>query len=218
MTLVETKNTILSIEEITYALKEGWFLNFNYYPTKEQLAVLWAQACLETGRGKFLRNYNFGNIKRTKDHMYCQYECSEIINGKEYKYVPPHPETSFNAYPSAVEGAKEYIQFLIQRKRYLPAWEQVLKGDPVAYCAELKKAGYFTADLNRYTKGVVALCDEFKSKADKLMTYAPPKEEPIKEEPVKEELQEEKKNEPEVKTQQGFFTKASAFVKKFKFF
>ena len=85
MTLVETKNTILSIEEITYALKEGWFLNFNYYPTKEQLAVLWAQACLETGRGKFLRNYNFGNIKRTKDHMYCQYECSEIINGKEYK-------------------------------------------------------------------------------------------------------------------------------------
>lgn len=172
--LIKTENTILTIEQITHALKEGWFMALGNYPEVNQLAVLWAQVCLETGRGKFIRNYNFGNIKKTKDHDYCQYDCGEWIKGKFYNFVPPHPETSFNSYPSAEQGAKEYIEFLINKKNYQPAWQQVLKGDPAAYCAALKAGGYFTEPLENYTPVVVKLCQEFKSKADKLMAWAPP--------------------------------------------
>ena len=172
--------TILTEEEATYYLKEAWKKVYNEYPSKNSLALLWAQSAGETGRWKLLRNYNWGNIKKRKndtEQLWTSYDAGEnlTINGvyKHYMFYPYHPQTHFAAWDDALSGAEYYIRFLSQRKRYLRAWQEVIKGDPVAYCKELKAAGYFTAGLAHYTKGVVSLTNEFKRKSEKLMSWAP---------------------------------------------
>lgn len=180
--LVETIPTPLTESEAAYNLREGFKLVTGEYPSVNSLAILWAHTALETSLpgkrfGRILNN-NWGNIKKTKDHDYCMYACSEIINGKNINFVPPHPETHFNAYPDAVTGAKEYIEFISKRVRYQPAWQELLAGNPTKYCAELKKGGYFTADLIGYTNTLTKLTNEFKKKSETLLSWKPPVKEP----------------------------------------
>ena len=174
--------TLLTEAEATYYLKTAWKNIYGDYPDINVLALLWAQSAGETGRWKFLRNNNFGNIKKRDDLKYTSYDAGEVltINGvtKHHMFYPYHPQTFFAAWDTPLEGAEAYIRFISQRKRYKKAWDELMKGDPVAYCRELKIAGYFTANLAHYTKGVVRLTNEFKKKADSLMTWEP-KPEPI---------------------------------------
>jgi hypothetical protein len=224
--LVDAVDTRLSESELTYALKEGWKLNFNQQPNIDSLAILWSQVCLETARGSKCKNFNFGNIKKTKDHKYCMFRCNEVINGKIEWFDPPHPQTHFNAYDNSVLGAQEYINFISKRERYKLAWEQLLKGDPVRYCMELKKAGYFTADLVHYTKGVSSLFMEFKKRQEELMSFKP-KPIPTEKEPKVEpenKIEEQKKEVPENKptvvkqTESSFKVFLSFFAELFKRF
>ncbi len=172
--LLPTIKTSLNEDEAVYSLREAWKELFNEYPKDETLGILYAQTALETARWKSLLNYNFGNIKKTESHDYCSYKCSEIINGKEEFFEPLHPQTFFNSYPTALDGAKEYLLFLSKRTRYAWAWQELINGDPVKYCVALKKGGYFTADLTKYTKGVVSLTEEFNRKKEKLYAWKPP--------------------------------------------
>lgn len=185
----------ISEGEAAYALREAWKKLYNDYPSVECLALLWAQWALETGRGKAIHCYNFGNIKRSGDEDYCMYRCNEVIGGKLQWFDPPHRQTHFRAYATAVDGAYDYISFLSKKTRYLKAWEQVKNGDSAAFSHELKVAGYYTADEAMYTKGVVSLTNEFKRKAPTLLEWrpvlAPPTPEPTKpEEPSVESIQE----------------------------
>ncbi len=68
----------------------------------------------------------------------------------------------------AVEGAEDYITFLSKRTRYAKAWTALLEGNAEKYSHELKIAGYYTADETLYTKGVVALTNEFHKKFGNL--------------------------------------------------
>lgn len=188
---MDSKKTPLTEEEATYYLNNAWKNIYNVYPSINSLALLWAQSAGETWRWKALRCYNWGNIKRRKNNntlRWTSYEAGEnlTINGiyKHWMFYPYHDQTHFQAFDDALAGAEFYIRFLSQRKRYKKAWEEVIKGDPVAYCRELKKAGYFTAGLAHYTKGVVSLTNEFKRKADVLMNWNPPVPEPSEPEPV----------------------------------
>lgn len=178
--------TPLTEEEATYYLKTAWKNIFGVYPTVNSLALLWAQSLGETGRWKLLRNNNWGNIKKRDEWNYTSYEAGEVLNGKHEMFYPYHPQTLFAAWDAPLEGAEAYIRFLSERRRYAKAWAEVMAGDPVQYCIELKKAGYFTADLDHYTKGVVRLTNEFKSKADRLMAWEPPVPEPEEPEEAEE--------------------------------
>ncbi len=178
---MDSVKTPLTEEEATYYLKEAWKKVYGIYPGTNSLALLWAQSAGETGRWKFLRCNNWGNIKKRDDWRWTSYDAGEVINGKHQMFYPYHPQTHFAAWEDPLDGAEAYIRFLSERKRYAKAWLEVLAGDPIAYCKELKKAGYFTADLAHYTKGVVRLTNEFKSKAHKLMVYRPPEPEPAPE-------------------------------------
>jgi hypothetical protein len=165
----------LSEGEAAVALREAWFKIFGSYPSNNQLALLWSQSALETGRWKKIWCYNFGNIKWKQDsgHTFTMFRCSEILNSKEEWFDPPHAQTHFKAYKTAVEGAEDYIRFVSGRKRYAKAWQEVLNGNPVAYSKELRAAGYYTASETLYTKGVVRLRNEFLLKVDKLLLWAP---------------------------------------------
>jgi len=173
----------LSITEAegTYALREGWKKLYKKYPSDNSLAILWAQVVLETGRFKVgFHNGNFGNIKKrwpnpkygiTDDgHYFTMFRAGEVLNGRHQMFDPPHKQTHFRAYESIIDGAEDYIKFVSQKARYKKAWAELIKGDPKAYSHELKVAGYYTANEERYTNGVVRLFEEFLKRKEELLT------------------------------------------------
>jgi hypothetical protein len=173
--LFEAKVKQISEGEAAYSLREAWKKLYGEYPSLNSLALLWSQWALETGRGKSIWNYNFGNIKVSGDEDYTMYRCNEVINGKVEWFDPPHKQTWFRSYGSAIDGAYDYIKFLSQKSRYKAAWQAIIKGDPAIFSHELKVAGYYTAEEEGYTHNVVSLTTEFKSKADTILTWQPEK-------------------------------------------
>jgi hypothetical protein len=169
----------LSEAEAAFSLREAWKKVYGGYPKDASIALLWAQSALETGRWKAIRNYNFGNIKYSSGTPFTMFRCNELLwDNKKKKMViewfnPPHRQTWFRAYKTAIDGAEDYIRFVSQKKRYRKAWAQVIAGDPVAYSHELKIAGYYTASEKKYTKGVVSLTNEFLRRKAKLLSWEP---------------------------------------------
>lgn len=152
--------------EAAQALEQAWITLLGYKPSIDCIAVLFAQFGLETGYGRFSHAYNFGNIKSSPNDGYCwtEFTCNEIIGGKTVYYSPPSIYCRFRGFKTAYDGAVNYIGFLLQKKGYANAWAEVIKGDPVNFCAQLKVSHYFTADLTQYTNGVVSICNSFKTK------------------------------------------------------
>ena len=167
---IHPTRTVLTSHEAMTALKVAWRAVFSNDPTTDQLALLWAQSALETGRFKSIWNYNFGNIKQTDDHDYYMIRCDEYIAGKHVWLDPPDRGTWFNAYESAEAGAIEYINFLANKHNYQACWQEVINGDPIAFCHQLKLAHYYTADEASYTKGVVSLFNEIKKDIESTNT------------------------------------------------
>lgn len=159
---VHAERTILTEHDAAQALKMSWQLVFGSAPNIDQLALLWSQSALETGRFKSIWCNNFGNIKNTAGHTYYMIRCDEWIGGKHVWLDPPAQGTWFDSYDTAEAGAEAYIRFLAEKKGYTACWQEVVNGDAVAFCHHLKMAHYYTADEAAYTRGVVSLCNEFK--------------------------------------------------------
>ena len=170
---VEDKLTPLTEVEAACALRTAYKNVIGSYPSIDSLAILWAQTALECARWKSIHCYNFGNCKKLSGVKYTSFKCSEVLDGKNQWFYPYHPQTFFAAWDTVDAGATAYVEFLTKRKRYQPAWQEVIAGNPVRYCASLKQSGYFTADLAQYTRGVVSLTEEFKRK---FKDYAWPEE------------------------------------------
>lgn len=125
------------------------------------LELLVAQSALETGRWQSMWCFNCGNIRgHAPDGAWTSIKgASEIENGKEVFY-DVGPDNKFAAYRDAVDGARAFVRFLgtashpPEPNRYQGAWDAAISGDVVGYCAELKKHGYFTANLEQYSQGV----------------------------------------------------------------
>lgn len=160
---VQPIKTIVTEHDIITAIKQSYHSLFNSEISIYTLAILCAQIFLECGRGKICFNYNLGNIKQTKEHVWTMYRCSEIINGKEKYFDPPHPQTHFNAYDSLPQAALEHLKFL-NTDRYRLALNAANIGDLEEYVIELKKAGYFTASLAKYLKPMLSIYKEILEK------------------------------------------------------
>ena len=159
---------VITESEAAYALKHAYARVFGSDPSQETLAILLGQTALETGRFKVgFWDYNWGNIKASASYDgYIQFfECSEIINGREIFFKPPHPQCRFRAYLTPTDGAVDYIHFLTG-SRYAKALVQLKAGKVVEYTTELKKAGYFTANLTKYILAMKSLYSEFMKKLD----------------------------------------------------
>jgi hypothetical protein len=152
--------------EAAQSLEQAWITLLGYKPSIDCLAILFAQFGLETGYGKFAHCYGYGNIKSSPNdgYFWSEFTCNEIIDGKTVYYSPPSIYCRFRAFKTPYDGAINYIGFLLQKKGYANAWAEVIKGDPVNFCAQLKASHYFTADLSEYTRGVVSICNAFKAK------------------------------------------------------
>jgi hypothetical protein len=172
---VAPEQKTITEEQAAYALREAWKRIYGYYPSLNSLAVIWAKTCLETGHFKVgFWNYNFGNIKRKNDdELFTMFRCSEILNGKEVFFDPPHPQTAFRAYLTIEDGAENYLKFVSKRTA---AWQKVIEGDPKGYAHELKLARYYTASEEKYTNTLVGLFNTFLKNKDKLLSWVPPEE------------------------------------------
>ncbi len=190
---IEPQKIVFSESQAAFALREAWKRIYGQYPSDNSLAILWSQVALETGRFKRqFMNYNYGNIKKKHagekrdskgnviyhfnddGHYWTMFGCSEVIKGKEVWFDPPAHETMFRAYKTAEDGAEDYIKLVSQKTRYKKAWQKIIEGDPAGYSHELKIAGYYTANEERYTKAVVSLTNEFLRRKKELLSWEPP--------------------------------------------
>jgi hypothetical protein len=172
--LVPATRTPATTAEMVAGFTAAWAHLFDVVPKKEQLAVVWAQWALETGRGKFMVQYNLGNVKRVPGDGYSYYQirCNEIINGKIVWFDPPSPYTSFRAFPSLAAGCAEYLKFI--SRHYAAGWAAVQVGDPAQYGHALKLAHYFTDVESHYVGALTSLWHEFMATP---MPTVPPHEE-----------------------------------------
>lgn len=146
------------------ALGACWQAHQNVFggPMEQSLlGIITAQSALETGRWRSMWCNNAGNIRGfgPGGAWTSINGASEIIDGKEV-FLGISAENRFAAYPDAVAGFEGLIRFLGTSShppapnRYQWAWDAAKAGDVKRYCFELRKNGYFTADLDRYTTGV----------------------------------------------------------------
>lgn len=183
----EAKLTQVSNQDVLNSMANAWVQLFNEQPKKESLQVLLAQGALETGQYKKMWNYNIGNIKSVDNdgRDYTFYKCNELISlpyanklvasaqkdGGDAKitsvsnniatiwFYPKNKYCRFRAFDSLDVGAIDYMAFL--HRRFNAAWSAVLSGNPTQFSHLLKRQNYYTADETQYTKGVVALFNQF---------------------------------------------------------
>jgi hypothetical protein len=184
---VPIKATPLDANTAIWALKEAWVKLFGDHISTEALCVLAAQSALETGRWQKINNYNFGNLKMLDDKSFTMFATGENIwnnnlKKTEYKWFePPHIQTSFRSYDNPIDGAIDYLSFLSNRQSsegwrnqaYKKAFEFLRQGKPKEFGYALHEAGYYTANPDVYTAGVVRLFDEFMRRKEELMSWIP---------------------------------------------
>ncbi len=171
--------TKYSFDDLAYSLEVGLASVLGVQPSRETLAVALAKCRLETGNGQFTWNHNLGNVKcpATMGGNYTCIELNEVIGGKvvwfapqgriatkngpviaEASTVPPgHPQTRMQALAGPTDAGFFYVDFVASKKRYAKAWGALLAGNPEQYSRFLGEAGYYTAPVESYTAGVMAL-------------------------------------------------------------
>ena len=156
--------TAIPKPEALQALYDAWLDLFHTDPDENSLRVLLAQWGFETGWGKYMHNYNFGNAKHVNGdgRDWCHFRCNEKINGEWVWFDPPHPTCAFRAFRTAADGAKDYLAMV--HKRFNLSWPAVLAGDPGQFAHLLKQQHYYTDDEEHYTKTMIGCLMDFKSK------------------------------------------------------
>ena len=124
-------------------------------PSKEIIVIVMTKINVETSF-EFVFNWNIGNRKARHNgeqpienyhYLGATKGVLEFQNGKPVYFYPPHIECRFAAFASLQEGVDDYVELIFNRKRYQKAREELLNGDLLGYCNELKNANYFTAPL-----------------------------------------------------------------------
>lgn len=181
MGLVATVKTPLTFDGLIDATISGYRHLMGANPSPEATSVAVAQAAIESGNGKSMKNNNPGNRKKPKDWEgdFCQYECDEIFDSKmtalaqklghtevslwkggpKYRVVlfPPHPWSSFVSFPTLGEGFSDWLGLLALADRYRIAWHYLFIGDAAGFVHALHAAGYMTADEETYKRAVVSI-------------------------------------------------------------
>lgn len=137
---VKLESTPMTREEIVATFRRAWIDKFGTDPSHQTLRVLCAKVDLEVNGGKSLYNHNFGNITQAGKYNYTLRTAGEW-DSKAGKMVAV--EQKYRAYPNAMEGARDYLNFL-DGKLSLKALEN---GDANAFAYLLKSEGYFTAPV-----------------------------------------------------------------------
>ncbi len=196
--LIPSVETPTSLPDLANALSGGFnSVLGSRFPSARAMAAAFAQLCLESGNGLKARDFDFHNEKLSTawEGKYQQYSCTEIFDARmtalahargpcadhQWKngplrlvsLAPPHPWSSFVAFDSAEEGAARYIEFLSCSDRYRNAWHALYAGDAKAFAHELRVAGYYTADEDQYTAGLMSIANRSLALCDATLADEP---------------------------------------------
>lgn len=144
------KLTPLTPDQAAKALSDGYNLVTGKRPSALILQLMLGQWALETGNGKSIHNFNYGNGKGTSNSQFVQFfRCSEIINGQEIFFDPPAIECRFAAYRTAEDGAVAFVRLLKSRENW---WKGLHSGSADGFVNGLatKPFAYFTANVDLY--------------------------------------------------------------------
>lgn len=150
-------------------------------PPVAALEIITAQWAIETGWGKSCHCWNLGNAKAKVGGAYdwTFFTCGEELPEKtaraeaardqrvtivrqyttggramaSVRIVPEHPWCCFRAFPSLTEGATDHLVLL--HRRFPDAFDAAQRGDATGFASALKRAGYYTASVESYTKGLL---------------------------------------------------------------
>lgn len=169
MTTIPAKRTPITSAQAVAILAAAYEQAIGRPPKPATLAILVAQSALETGQWSSMWLWNWGNIRGSYRGVSQSIKgANEIIDGK--RVAGPDVEAGFRAYPDAAAGAVDFVRFLGvdttpdngRPNRYADAWACAEAGDVDGYCRELSEAGYYTANVARYTMGVRALVEQYR--------------------------------------------------------
>lgn len=125
--------TPISQIDLMQELEKSHILVNKEIPSKNRLAAGWAQVALENGQGKFVYNYNLGNIGPL---------------GKFQPYYYHSNETTYRSFESFTDGGKAYWHTLNRCKFVLTQFDNAdIKG--ASYT--LYKCKYYGADPKIYS-------------------------------------------------------------------
>jgi len=158
---IPDKLTPVSVDEAAAALAVGYRRVTGKSPSAAILSLLLAQWALETGRGEFCHNYNFGNVKHSSaDQYYQTFRAGENINGQSIE-----SDMQFAAYLNIDDGAEAYVRQLQKRPNW---WAGLQTGDVAKFNAGLSSSpAYYTADPSTYLATLQKLVGEFSVTAKK---------------------------------------------------
>jgi hypothetical protein len=149
--LIVNRLTPMTADEASKALSAAYKTVTKSSPNEKVLGLLVGQWATETGNGKYIHNFNYGNVKHTSgDSYYQQFEGSEVIDGVNQVML-----MDFAAHLTAEDGA---IAFINQLKKRAQWWAGLQTGDPKKYVDGLiliNGQHYFTGDPTAYLKLLV---------------------------------------------------------------
>ena len=187
-----SKATPVSPEQVFLALASAWQMLAGATPDRKVLHILHAQSALETGHWKSISNYNLGGSKKHGECDWTYFTTTERFSHavadkyvasskpgsevtvikvdptyKTLKFSGKQPMNCFASWEDLDSAAKDHLSMLF--RKFPKAIEQAKKGDAKAYVRELKKAGYFTASEEEYSKIVDSIARSYTKKLSNVM-------------------------------------------------
>lgn len=132
-------NTPMSRVELLQALRAGHVAVFGEEPSRNRLAMAWAQVAFENGQGKWSWNHNVGNV---------------VKRGSQPYFFSSIDHQRYRAFESFEDGAAAYWGTI---RHCAPAVRMFDVGAPTAAARSLKGCGYFEAELAPYARAMASL-------------------------------------------------------------
>jgi flagellum-specific peptidoglycan hydrolase FlgJ len=146
----------MSPQQATHHLTRAWEKVAGQEATLEVISVFWAQWALETGRGRWMVDYNYAGLKGVSpDGGWAHWWTWE-----ETPSGPQRVRAKFRNYDSAALGAEDYVSLLL--RLYPKAVAAAREGNAAKFIDELVDGGFFTEIPKHYKRSVMSLAAEFR--------------------------------------------------------
>lgn len=131
-------STPLTETELLVALRDSHEAEYGQKPNAKKLAMAWAQVALENAHGSVMWNHNLGNVGPGATHEWYQHS----------------PLARYRSFKNFIDGGRAYWRVVTWCKAAIAMFDA---GQPVRATENLKRCGYFEADLDPYIKGMTSL-------------------------------------------------------------
>lgn len=155
MTPLPRQKTPLNPATMAAILRDSYHHVFQAYPTLSMLGVAWAQCALEHASGDAVWCHNIGNITTGASVPHYVLHVQEQVSPGEWKWM----DLRFAAHADFIDGGRAYWGLL--KRRYASALKLFDMGLTDSAARELKRLHYYTADADKYARGMMLLHGRF---------------------------------------------------------